>query len=67
MNIFANGDKLKIKSGTSVEQLLDLLEEPARSDMLVSVNKIIIHPKDYPVRLLQENDRVETIYIGFGG
>jgi len=67
MQIIANGEKLKIRAGINLEQLLEILEEPARPDMLVSVNKVIVHPKDYAVRMLQENDCVETIYIGFGG
>jgi thiamine biosynthesis protein ThiS len=67
MQIIANGETLKVLPGTTLKQLLEIMEEPARPDMLVALNKRIIPPKDYATAVLQEGDSAETIYIGFGG
>lgn len=67
MNLIVNGQNMEIPFGTTVGQLLEILKEPVRPDMIVAVNKVIIHPKKYGIVVLQENDSTDTIYIAFGG
>lgn len=67
IKIIANGFEEEIPHGTTVGELLELLREPARPDMIVEVNRRFIHLKDYPSTVIEEGDRVEVIHLDIGG
>jgi thiamine biosynthesis protein ThiS len=67
IKITANGFDLEIPSGTTVEDLLGIMKEPVRHDMIVEVNGKFTHLKEYSVTTIKEGDRLEVIYLDFGG
>jgi thiamine biosynthesis protein ThiS len=67
IKIIANGFDLEIPSGTTVAGLLDIMKEPARHDMIVEVNGKFTHLKEYSATTIKEGDRLEVIYLDFGG
>jgi thiamine biosynthesis protein ThiS len=67
IRITANGFDLEIPSGTTVEGLLDIMEEPVRHDMIVEVNGKFTHPREYSATNIKEGDKLEVIYLDFGG
>ena len=67
IKITVNGLDLKIPSGTTVEGLLDTMEEPVRHDMIVEVNGRFTHIKQYSATTFKEGDKIEVIYLDFGG
>lgn len=67
MKIIANDLEMEAPSGTTVAQLLDMLGEPPRPDMIVEINRRFIHLKDYASTVISEGDKIETITLDFGG
>jgi thiamine biosynthesis protein ThiS len=67
IRITANGLDLEIPSGTTVEGLLDIMKEPVRPDIIVEVNRKFIHIKEYCATTIKEGDKLEVIYLDFGG
>jgi thiamine biosynthesis protein ThiS len=67
IKINVNGLDLAVPYGTTVEGLLDIMEEPARHDMIVEVNRKFIHLKEHSVTTIKEGDKLEVIYLDFGG
>ncbi len=67
IKITVNGLDQEVPSGTSVEGLLDIMEEPVRHDMIVEVNGKFTHIKEYNATTFKEGDKIEVIYLDFGG
>jgi thiamine biosynthesis protein ThiS len=67
ITITVNGLDMEIPSGTTVEGLLDIMEEPVRHDMIVEVNGKFTHLKEYSATTFKEGDKLEVIYLDFGG
>ena len=67
MKIIANGLETEIPEGTTVTQLLDILEEPLKPDMIVEINRRFIHAKLYESTMLNAGDSVEIIHLDIGG
>ena len=65
--IVVNGQEIKVMRGMTVCELLDLLKESYRSDMLVEINNRFIHEKIYDSTMLQEGDCIEIIHMAMGG
>jgi thiamine biosynthesis protein ThiS len=65
--ITANGSELKLHPGTTVTELLDLMKEPVRHDLIVEINRKFIHLRDYDNTIVNEGDKVEVIGLDFGG
>lgn len=67
MKIVANGLEMEVPHGTTLQQLLDILEEPIRHDIIVELNHKFVHLKDYAATPLGEGDQVEVVYLEMGG
>lgn len=67
LKIIANGLETEIPEGTTVTQLLDILEEPLKPDMIVEINRRFIHAKLYESTMLNAGDYVEIIHLDIGG
>jgi len=67
LKIIANGLETEIPEGTTVTQLLDILEEPLKPDMIVEINRRFIHAKLYESTMLNAGDSVEIIHLDIGG
>jgi thiamine biosynthesis protein ThiS len=67
MTVIANGLEVEVQEGTTVEQLLCLLGEPKRPDMIVEINRKFIHLQTYATTVIQAQDRVEVIHLDIGG
>lgn len=66
IHIIANGLEVAVPSGTTIGDLIDILGEEIRPDMIVEVNRKFIHLKDYTTPL-NEGDQVEVVYLEMGG
>lgn len=67
IKVIANGFEMEVPRGTTLEQLLDILQEPIRHDIIVELNHTFVHLKDYEATLLSEGDQVEVVYLEMGG
>jgi thiamine biosynthesis protein ThiS len=67
LKIIANGLETEIPEGTTVMQLLDILEEPPTPDMIVEINRRFIHATFYEPTILNAGDSVEIIHLDLGG
>jgi thiamine biosynthesis protein ThiS len=67
LKIIANGLETEIPEGTTVTQLLDVLEEPSKPDMIVEINRRFIHAKLYESTILNAGNSVEIIHLDIGG
>jgi thiamine biosynthesis protein ThiS len=67
LKIIANGLETEIPEGTTVMQLLDILEEPPTPDMIVEINRKFIHATFYESTILNAGDNVEIIHLDLGG
>lgn len=67
IKITVNGLDQEIPAGTTVEGILDIMEEPVRHDMIVEVNGKFTHVKEYSATTFKEGDKLEVIYLDFGG
>lgn len=67
ISIIANGLEVEVPAGTVIHELIDILGEEIRPDMIVEVNHRFVHLKDYAATPLNEGDRVEVVYLEMGG
>ena len=67
MKITESGIELEVPSGCTIEKLLGILGEEARHDMIVEINHIFVHAKDYGSTVIGEGDEVEVLHLAFGG
>ncbi len=67
MKITASGAALEVPSGCTIEKLFGILGESARHDMIVEINHVFVHAKDYSSTVIREGDEVEMIHLAFGG
>ena len=58
---------LEVPAGSTIEKLLDILQETVCHDMIVELNHRFVHARDYPATIVNEGDIVETIHVAFGG
>lgn len=65
MVIFANGKEITLAEGETVESLLPKLNYPANS--AVWINDVQLWYRDYPQRVLKDNDKVQIIRPIGGG
>ncbi len=67
IKITVNGFDQEIPAGTTVEGVLDIMEEPVRHDMIVEINGKFTYVKEYSATTFKEGDNLEVIYLDFGG
>lgn len=67
MKITASGTELEVPSGCTIEKLLGILGESPRHDMIVEINRVFVHARDYSSTVIREDDEVEMLYLSFGG
>ncbi|HOS59276.1 MAG TPA: sulfur carrier protein ThiS [Syntrophorhabdaceae bacterium] len=67
MKIIVDGIETEMLEGTTVSRLLEILEEPLKSDLIIEINKRFVHAKDYSNRVLKGGDSVEIIHLDIGG
>ncbi|MDR3568500.1 MAG: sulfur carrier protein ThiS [Syntrophobacteraceae bacterium] len=67
MKIIESGSELEVPSGCTVEKLLAILGEDGRHDMIVEINHVFVHAKDYSCAQIREGDQIELIHLAFGG
>jgi thiamine biosynthesis protein ThiS len=67
MKITACGFEVEVPSGSTIKNLLEILGETVRSDLIVELNHAFIHVRDYPTTTVNEGDNVEMIHLAFGG
>jgi thiamine biosynthesis protein ThiS len=67
IKITANGLELRVPSGITVTELLGIMKEPVRHDLIVEINRKFIHLKEYGAITVNEGDCVEVIGLDFGG
>lgn len=66
MKIFLNGEQVDCGHAHTIAQLI--AEQHLSSDTtLVEHNGIALHRREWPERILQENDRVEILQVAAGG
>jgi len=67
VNLTINGESREVPDGTSLEDLLLLLELPARKGVAVAVNLEVVAHSDRVVTHLVDGDRVDLVTAGGGG
>jgi len=67
LKIIVDGIETEMLEGTTVSRLLEILEEPLKSDLIIEINKRFVHAKDYSNRVLKGGDSVEIIHLDIGG
>ncbi len=67
IKITANGFEMEVPRETTLEKLLDILEETVRPDVIVELNRKFVHLNDYSATFLKEGDDVEVIHLEMGG
>ena len=66
MRIILDGMEHEVPEGTTVLRLLELEGEPV-THVLVELNGRHLQQHEYPLTILEENDRVEVILPASGG
>lgn len=66
MEISVNQQHYQLKEPCSVEQMLSLVNAPAKG-IAVAVNQTIIAKSDWPLHVLRQGDRVMLIKATQGG
>ena len=66
IQITLNGESRSFDSGLSVDGLLSVLGLP-RERIAVELNRRVVQRKDWPDRVLQDEDRVEIVHFVGGG
>lgn len=66
MEVYVNGEVRSVPDGTTVAQLVELLELPGRR-LAVEVNQCIVSRDRYPVHRLHGGDRIEIVHAIGGG
>jgi thiamine biosynthesis protein ThiS len=67
IQVKANGRMIEITEGLTLEQLLEIIEEPRHPDQVVEVNCRYVDSRDYAGVVLQARDRVEVLRVSFWG
>ena len=67
LKIIVDGIETEMLEGTTVSRLLEILEEPLKSDLIIEINRRFVHAKDYSNRVLKGGDSVEIIHHDIGG
>ncbi|MBV6506696.1 MAG: hypothetical protein ILNGONEN_02277 [Syntrophorhabdaceae bacterium] len=67
LKIIVDGIETEMLEGTTVSRLLEILEEPLKSDLIIEINRRFVHAKDYSNRVLKGGDSVEIIHLDIGG
>ena len=66
MQVMVNGESTDIKSGSTVAELLELLQI-ARERVAVEVGLEIVPKANYDSHVLTEGDRIEIVHFVGGG
>ena len=66
INVSVNGDNKQFENGTTVDQMLDMLEIK-RQRLAVEYNKEILPRTEYAETLLKEGDSFEIVSLVGGG
>lgn len=66
MEITVNQQSYQLNAPCSVEQMLSLVNAPAKG-IAVAVNQTIVAKSDWPARVLQQGDQVVLIKATQGG
>ena len=67
MTLTVNGESREVPDGTSLEDLLLLLEVPGRKGVAVAVNLEVVAHGDRVVKQLVDGDRVDVVTAVGGG
>jgi thiamine biosynthesis protein ThiS len=66
MLVFVNGERRDIRSGMTIQELLDQDHEPAHH-VLVEINGEYLPSRICGARIIVDGDRVEIIHPAYGG
>jgi thiamine biosynthesis protein ThiS len=66
MKIAINGAPVETGDARSIEELIQRQALSAETT-LVEINGVALHRREWPSRLLQENDRIEMLRVAAGG
>tara|TARA_B100001142_G_C14333861_1_gene655151 strand:- start:2513 stop:2746 length:234 start_codon:yes stop_codon:yes gene_type:complete len=67
INVFVNGKKIELASGTSLLVYLDSNGLMNQKAFAVALNQEIVQKDDYVLKILSEGDRVEIVKAIGGG
>lgn len=67
INVFVNGKKIELASGTSLLLYLDSNGLMNQKAFAVALNQEIVQKDDYVLKILSEGDRVEIVKAIGGG
>jgi len=67
MTLCVNGEQREVPDGTSLDDLLALLEIPARKGVAVAVNLEVVSHVDRAALMLKGGDRVDVVTAVGGG
>lgn len=67
INVFVNGKKIELASGTSLLVYLDSNGLMNQKAFAVALNQEIVQKEDYVLKILSEGDRVEIVKAIGGG
>lgn len=67
IKIIVNDLEMEVPRGAHVRQLLEILNEPVRPDMIIEINRKFVHPRNHATTALVPGDRVEIVYLEMGG
>ena len=66
MTVFVNGERTDCGEAQTVEELVEHHQLHAETT-LVEHQGVALHRREWPARILQENDRLEFLRIAAGG
>lgn len=68
MQILLNGEKRTVESGTTVRDVVEMLDiEPTRGGVAVAVNRQVVSRGDWSDQPLEDGDRIEVLNAVQGG
>lgn len=67
LKVIINGFETEIPEETTIMQLLDIINEPLKPDMIVEINGRFVHTKLYDSTILHSGDKAEAIHLDIGG
>jgi len=66
MKIFVNGQAGDYRPGLTIEDLI-ACHRLSPESALVELNGTALHRRDWPGKILKENDRIEILQVAAGG
>ncbi|MDQ6623157.1 MAG: sulfur carrier protein ThiS [Verrucomicrobiota bacterium] len=66
MTVWLNGESVDARGAGTVAELAERYGLPPKS-ILIEHNGVALRPREWPERLVQENDRIELVRVVAGG